>query len=192
VIRPTAWQFFRAWFDIGSQSFGGGASTLLMMRRVLVDQKRWVTPRQFAEAFGLAQLSPGIHFVALAGLLGRTIAGPRGIGLAVAGMMVPSGVITAVFTVLFVNVSGQPFVAYALSGAGPVAAGMTMGLAVTIARPLIRHRRVGAVDVLLVVVSCFALLLQMASPMVTILAGAAVGAVALRSPRPTSTDVPMS
>jgi len=41
-------------------------------------RERWLSAREFGEAWALSQLSPGIHLVALAGLIGRRAAGWRG------------------------------------------------------------------------------------------------------------------
>jgi len=85
----------RAWIAVGTQSVGGGTSTLFLIRRLVVERHRWVTARPFTEDWALSQLSPGIHLVALAGLLGDRIAGWRGVVISVAGMMVPAAIVTA-------------------------------------------------------------------------------------------------
>src|SRR6266550_970113 len=80
----------RSWVAVGTQSVGGGTSTLLLIRRLAVDRERWMSAREFTEYWALSQLSPGIHLVALAGLIGNRIAGWRGVLVSVAGMMVPA------------------------------------------------------------------------------------------------------
>ena len=57
-----------------------------------------MSAREFGEAWALSQLSPGIHLVALAGLIGRRAAGWRGILAAVAEMMIPAAAITVALT----------------------------------------------------------------------------------------------
>src|SRR6266511_3646348 len=91
----------KAWIAVGTQSVGGGASTLFLIRRLVVERHAWVTPREFTEAWALSQLSPGIHLVALAGILGHRIAGTRGVLVAVAAMMAPAGAITAALTAAY-------------------------------------------------------------------------------------------
>jgi chromate transport protein ChrA len=56
---PSPRALARAWFDIGTQSVGGGTSTLFMIRWVLVKRHGWITLREFTEAWALSQLSPG-------------------------------------------------------------------------------------------------------------------------------------
>ncbi|MFN2521215.1 MAG: hypothetical protein ABR525_09235, partial [Candidatus Limnocylindria bacterium] len=75
---------------------------------------------------------------------------------------------------------------------GPVAAGMTIGLALILARPVLQRGRYAILDVA-VIVAAFAVLLAGAAPTIGVIgASAAFGAVFLGRERPTSTDAPMS
>ncbi|MDP9264624.1 MAG: chromate transporter [Chloroflexota bacterium] len=192
MTPPKARALARAWFDIGTQSIGGGTSTLFMIRRILVERHGWISLPEFTDAWALCQLSPGIHLVALAGLLGRRIAGIRGVAVSVGGMMVPAAVITAVLTALFGGIAQHPLAVAALLGIGPVAAGMTIGLALTLARPVLRRGRYAILD-LAVLVAAFAVLLAgLASTIAVIAVAALFGAVFLGRERPTSSDAPVS
>jgi len=189
---PSSRALARAWFDIGTQSVGGGTSTLFMIRRVVVERMGWISLREFTESWALSQLSPGIHLVALAGLLGRQIAGVRGIAVAVTAMMLPAALITAVVTAFFGEIAQHPLTIAALAGIGPVAGGMTIGLALTMARPVLQRGRYAVLD-LAVIVTAFALLLtNTAQTIVVIVVAGAFGAILLGRERPTSTDAPMS
>lgn len=188
---PSSRALARAWFDIGTQSVGGGSSTLFMIRRVLVERKGWITLREFTEAWALSQLSPGIHLVALAGLLGQRIAGARGVIVSVAGMMVPAAIITALATALLGEIAQHPLTIAALAGIGPVAGGMTIGLALTLARPVLQRGRFAILDLAVIAAAFGVLLAGLAQTIVVIFAAAAFGAVLLRRERPTSSDNPM-
>jgi len=41
----------RAWVTVGTQSVGGGTSTLLLIRRLAVERERWMSAREFGEAW---------------------------------------------------------------------------------------------------------------------------------------------
>src|SRR5258708_11657596 len=155
---PSSRALARAWFDIGTQSVGGGTSTLFMIRRILVERMGWITLREFTEAWALCQLSPGIHIVALAGMLGRTIAGTRGVVVSVAAMMVPAAVITAIVTAFFGQIASHPLTIAALLGVGPFAGGMTIGLALTMAQPALQRARPPIIDVAVIALACAVLL----------------------------------
>jgi chromate transporter len=189
---PSSRALARAWFDIGTQSVGGGSSTLFMIRRILVERHGWITARDFTEAWALSQLSPGIHLVALAGLLGREMAGLRGVLVAVAGMMVPAAIITAVATALLGQVAQHPLTIAALAGIGPVAGGMTIGLALTLVRPVLQRGRYAILDVAVMVAAFGILIAGYPQTLVVIVAAGVLGAVLLGRERPTSSDAPMS
>lgn len=189
---PSSRALARAWFDIGTQSVGGGTSTLFMIRRVVVERMGWITLREFTESWALSQLSPGIHLVALAGLLGRQIAGLRGIAVAVTAMMLPAALITAIVTAFFGEIAQHPLTVAALAGIGPVAGGMTIGLALTMARPVLQRGRYAILDVAVIGTAFGALLSGVAQTIVVIVVAGAFGAALLGRQRPTSSDAPMS
>jgi chromate transporter len=176
----------RSWFAIGTQSVGGGAGTLMLIRRHIVERHRWVTPREFTEYLALSQLSPGIHLVALAGLLGNRVSGVKGIAVAVAAMMIPAAIVTTLMTAGFSAVADHPLARAGLTGMGPATGGMTIALAIILARDTRRHGRAAIVDVLVVVAALVILAFTGASSILVIVAAGALGAVALGRERPTS------
>jgi len=176
----------KAWIAIGTQSVGGGTSTLLLIRRFIVERNAWVTPREFTESWALSQLSPGIHLVALAGLLGQRIAGWRGVVTSVAGMMIPAALVTAAMTAAYGLIADQPLARAALAGMAPATGGMTLGLALVMARDTRRHGRAALVDALVVIVAFAVLTYTNVSSILVIVAGAAIGSVFLRRERPES------
>ncbi len=175
-----------AWIAVGTQSVGGGTSTLFLIHRQLVERHHWITRREFAEAWALSQLSPGIHLVALAGLLGRQIAGWRGVAASVAGMMVPAAIVTTLMTAAYASIADQPLARAALLGMAPATGGMTLALALVMARDARRHGRAVVVDAAIVVVTFAILTFSSASPVLVIAVSAALGAGFLGRERPTS------
>jgi chromate transporter len=176
----------KAWIAVGSQSVGGGASTLFLIRRLIVERHQWVSPRAFTEDWALSQLSPGIHLVALAGLLGNRIAGWRGVAISVGGMMIPAAFVTAALTAAYGTIADLPVAQAALAGMGPATGGMTAGLALVMIREARQHGRAFILD-LIVVLAAFAILsFTRTSSILVILAGALIGSAFLRRERPTS------
>jgi len=173
---------------VGTQSVGGGSSTLLLLRRFLVERRRLLSERDFTEAWVLCQLSPGIHLVALAGLLGQRIAGWRGVVVAVSGMMVPAAIITAIMTAAYGVIADQPIARAALAGMAPATGGMTLGLAFILVRGARRHGLRAVVDFALVAVAFAVLLVTTLSSLLVIVSGAMFGAMFLGRERPTSPE----
>lgn len=176
----------RAFVAVGTQSIGGGTSTLFLMRRLVVERHRWLTPREFTEHWALSQLSPGIHLVALAGLVGRHVAGWRGVAVAITAMMVPAAAMTAAITAVYREIADQPLAAAALAGMAPATGGMTLALALLMLRDARRHGRAAIVDVFIAVAAFAVLLATSLSSVVVIVAAAIVGVLFLGRERPTS------
>jgi chromate transporter len=173
---------------VGTQSVGGGSSTLLLLRRFLVERGRLISERDFTEAWVLCQLSPGIHLVALAGLLGQRIAGWRGVLVAVSGMMVPAAIITAAMTAAYGAIADQPLARAALAGMAPATGGMTLGLAFVLVRGARRHGLRAVVDIALVAVAFAVLMVTTISSVMVIICVATFGALFLGRERPTSPE----
>jgi chromate transporter len=173
---------------VGTQSVGGGSSTLLLLRRFLVERGQHVSERDFTEAWALCQLSPGIHLVALAGLLGQRIAGWRGVVVAVSGMMVPAAIITAAMTAAYGVIADEPLARAALAGMAPATGGMTLGLAIVLVQGARRHGLRAVVDIGLVIVAFAVLLYTTVSSVMVIVLAAAFGTLFLGRERPTSPE----
>ena len=68
-IRPTVFDLFAGFFVVGICGFGG---VLPWARRMIVDQRQWLTPAEFTEMLGLCQFLPGGN------IMNVTIAWARG------------------------------------------------------------------------------------------------------------------
>lgn len=74
-------------------SVGGASSVLPEMHRTLVEVQGWMTGREFAELYALAQASPGPN-VLVVSLFGWQAAGWAGAVVATLAMVAPSSVLT--------------------------------------------------------------------------------------------------
>lgn len=165
---------------IGTQSVGGGPSVLFLMRRELVERRRWLTHREFLEDWALSKLSVGINLVALTGLEGLRVAGRRGLAVALAVFLIPTGAITAALTAVYLAVRDDALVRAALAGAGPVIAGMTVAIAYTFATQAVRRGWRGIADRGYAAGVVAVGLLAFVSPVFVIATGIVVGGLFLR------------
>lgn len=138
---PSMWRLFRVWASIGLQSFGGGATTTLLIQRVFIERTGWVTEQEFLRLWNLCLLTPGINLIALTVLLGKKMGGTRGIVVSLAGMLAPSGAITCLLAALFVQVERSATTQAVLRGVIPATGGVMMLVLVNFARPLVQSAR---------------------------------------------------
>jgi chromate transporter len=139
--RLGTWTILRVWTGIGLQSFGGGASTQLLIWRTFADRHGWVEADELLRFWNLCQITPGINLVALTILIGRKLGGVRGIVAALAGLLLPSAAVTCGLAAGFEAVQHNPAVHAILRGVVPATAGIMGLVSVNFARPLWRSVR---------------------------------------------------
>lgn len=134
---PGPWKLFRIWAIIGLQSFGGGASTTLLIQRAFIDKYDLMTLEDFTHFWSLCVMTPGINLLALTVLLGRKFAGVRGIIASLAGLLVPSATITCLLAAGFRLIQNSPSVQAILRGIIPATAGIMLLVGLNFAQPLL-------------------------------------------------------
>src|SRR5579864_3926736 len=137
--RPSKWQLFRIWASVGLQSFGGGASTTFLIQRAFIQKHRWLSIEEFLHLWNLCILTPGINLVALTVLIGRKLGGTWGIVVSLAGMLLPSALITCLLAAIFEQIEHVAAVQAVLRGVIPATGGIMLLVGLNYALPLIRR-----------------------------------------------------
>ena len=186
---PTAWTLLRVWAAIGLQSFGGGASTQLLIRRTFVERLGWVGADELARMWNLCLVTPGINLIALTVLIGRKLAGPWGIVASLAGLLLPSASVTCLLAAGFTLVQHSSVVHAILRGVVPATAGIMVVVGVEFARPqMARARSEGAVamaaSIAIIALATAGLVVLKLSVAGVIVAAGVVGLVVLTRRRP--------
>jgi len=175
---PSLWELFAAWLSIGIQSWGGGSSTLILIHEAC-RKHGWLDDDEFVRWWALVQIAPGTNLIKLTLLIGRKLRGLPGMFAAIAGLLMPSALVTVLMTAGFTAVQGQPLVQAAMRGVLPAAIGLSLAMGVQMAQPLaVRAYREGpprlAVSILIVVAAGWLMASNAVSPVLALLgAGAA-------------------
>lgn len=128
-ITPS--DLFRAFAEMSVYGFGG---VMPWARRVMVDRRRWVDDREFAELLAIGQILPGPNICNISVIVGYRYCGPRGALAAIAGLMSAPFVIVLVLGALYHRFGALASVQGALRGMGAVAAGLVLTTAVKLAQ----------------------------------------------------------
>ena len=104
----TCQLLFFIWLKIGGTSFGGGAVTQYLIQENFIYKHKWITAEEYANIIGMCQITPGINIIAYTILIGKRLAGRRGIILSVLGLILPSVVITIMISAIYANISQYP------------------------------------------------------------------------------------
>ncbi len=179
---PSPWRLFRLWAGIGFQSFGGGASTQFLIQRTFTERYPWLTPEELLHFLSLCTLTPGINLIALTILIGRKLAGRRGIAASLVGLLGPSAAITCLLAALLVRFEGHPAVPATLRGVVPATAGAMLLVGLNFARPLARtaaREGFGSLlaSVVVVVAAALAIIVLHVPVALIVIAAIGVGAV---------------
>src|SRR5437773_1222345 len=118
--RGTLGEVASLFLKLGLIAFGGPAAHIALMRREVVERRKWVTEQQFLDLLGASNLIPGPTSTELAIYLGYTRAGPLGLVLAGALFILPAMVLVLVFAWSYVQYGTTPQAAALLYGIKPV------------------------------------------------------------------------
>jgi len=92
---------FLVWLKIGFLSFGGPASQIALMHRILVEEKKWLSEPQFLHALNFCMLLPGPEAQQLAIYSGWLLHGLRGGFVAGLLFVLPGFLVMLVLSVLY-------------------------------------------------------------------------------------------
>jgi chromate transporter len=84
-VSPTLAEATRVWLKIGLLSFGGPAGQIALMHKEIVEDRKWLSERQFLNALSFCMLLPGPEAMQLATYAGWRLHGTLG-GL-IAGLL---------------------------------------------------------------------------------------------------------
>jgi chromate transporter len=100
----------KVWAKIGCLSFGGPAGQIALMHREIVDQRLWLTEKEFLSALNFCMLLPGPEAMQLATYSGWKMHGVKG-GLA-AGLLfvLPGAAVVLALTTLYASFGKLPVV----------------------------------------------------------------------------------
>ena len=130
---PSRRELFLRFLIVGMQGFGG---VLPFARRMLVEQRRWVSEREFIEVLSLSQFLPGPNIVNVSIIVGSRFRGASGSVAAVLGLMLMPFLIVLALAALYAQFAAIEAVRGATNGVSAAATGLVIATAIKMAQPL--------------------------------------------------------
>ena len=124
---------FFGFLKIGLSGFGG---VLPFARRMIVDERRWLSEFEFLDVLSLSQFLPGPNIVNVSIIIGRRFCGVIGSIAACTGLMLMPLAIVLALATLYEQVAHVEAVRSAVSGVSASASGLILATALKLARPL--------------------------------------------------------
>jgi chromate transporter len=138
-------ELFFGFLKIGLLGFGGIAP---WARHVIVEEKRWVTDKEFAAILGIGQILPGPNTMNASVILGDRFQGVTGVLVCLLGQMAMPLVIVTGLALVYERFASVPEVRAALVGAAAGAAGLVLGTALK----MIQKIRPSALAILMAII----------------------------------------
>src|SRR5262245_44257108 len=108
------YELFTGFFSIGARSFGG---VMPWAHRVMVEERRWMTPQDFTETIGLCQFLPGPNVGNASIVLGKRWFGLTGALVAFLGLFgLPFVWVLALFAFYADFAAGNPTLRAVVTG----------------------------------------------------------------------------
>ena len=149
---------------------GGVNSTVPEMQRQVVDVRGWMSARDFAALYALAQAAPGPNML-VSTLVGRNVAGIAGAAVATLAMVGPSSVLTWISASAWHRFRARPWRRRMQAGITPVTVGLVAAAAALLAASTAVTWRAG----LLTFVVAAAVLGTRVHPLLLLAAGGLLG-----------------
>lgn len=131
--NPTVVDLFAGFFVVGVFGFGG---VLPWARRMIVDQRKWLTQSEFTEMLGLCQFLPGGNIMNVTIALGSRFRGVAGAAASLLGLMTAPVAIVILLGVVYDQYAEYPPVHRAFVALSAAAAAYMLSTAWKIAAPL--------------------------------------------------------
>jgi chromate transporter len=116
----------RDWTRIGLTGFGGPPAHIRLLRRLVVERRRWLGPVEFEDAVAACNLLPGPASTQLAIFCAQRVAGPPGALVGGLGFVLPAVAAVLVSSTLFLAHAPPDWVRGAGSAAGAAVAAVAV------------------------------------------------------------------
>ena len=126
-------ELFVGFLAIGARSFGG---VMPWAYRVMVEERRWITAADFTDTVGLCQFLPGPNIGNTSVVLGKRWFGWRGSIVGFLGLVAVPFAWVLALAALYSDYATIPLVRSIVIGVGAAGAGLFIGTAVKLGRPL--------------------------------------------------------
>ncbi|MFY0692539.1 MAG: chromate efflux transporter [Paracoccaceae bacterium] len=110
MTHPSRQDAFAAFTQIGLQSFGGPAAQISLMHRVLVEQKGWLSEKQFLNALSFCMLLPGPEAMQLATYAGWRLHGITGGLMAGLLFVLPGAAVIFALAAIYTTLGEVPLI----------------------------------------------------------------------------------
>lgn len=166
-------ELFLVFARIGAFTFGGGYAMLPLLQKEIVDKRGWATDEELVDYYAIGQCTPGIIAVNTATFIGYKQRGIPGAIFATFGIVFPSLVIITTIAAFFVDFQKFAIVNHAFGGIRVVVVALITDAIIKLWKKSVKDW----VGIIVFAISFLAIVFLDISPIVIIIASAALGII---------------
>ncbi len=133
-VKMTRLDLMTGFMLVGLFGFGGIAASAY---HVIVERRKWLSPKEYASVLGLGQVLPGANLINMTTIIGDRFHGAVGAALALSGLISAPLFILVALAELHDRYAELPDVRAATLAAGAGAVGLTFGTGAKLARNIL-------------------------------------------------------
>ncbi|HWW04736.1 chromate transporter [Collimonas sp.] len=132
---PSSRELFLGFLMLGLIGFGG---VLPLARRIIVEQRRWLTAAEFTDMLGLCQFLPGGNIINLSVAIGLHFRGVSGALASLLGLIAAPSAIVIALGVVYQRFQDNPSVQHMFAGLAAAASGLLISMALKMLMPILK------------------------------------------------------
>ncbi len=166
---PSLAGLFLSFLKLGATAFGGPAM-VTYIRRMAVEQKKWMDDSSFKNGIAFCQMVPGATAMQVSAYVGLTLRGVSGAAVSFIGFGLPAFLCMTALSALYVQNRQLPAVTSAFNGLQAIIVSIIANAAITFGRANIKNWKAAVIAVLAAVLFGFSI-----SPFLVIILAALAG-----------------
>lgn len=140
MSQPSLHDVGKVFLRAGNVAFGSGTGSTVLLRRDLVENRRWLGPHQFALCYALARVTPGTNLFALFSAAGWFLRGWPGAVVAIVASSLPASIAVVLLTLGYLAIHTSRLGQAAITGAMAAVVGTIIAGAWLLIQPDIRGK----------------------------------------------------
>lgn len=136
-MKPTLADLFLSFARVGLCSFGGATP---WVRKLIVDDQKWMTDSEFASLLGLCQLVPGPAATNLTLCVGMRLHGWQGALSAASGLLFAPVILACTLAAIFDAYGASPTVQAATHGMAAAGVGLLLAVGIKLAEGIKKEK----------------------------------------------------
>jgi len=143
---PSLARLFLSFLKLGATAFGGPAM-VAYIRRMAVEQKKWIDAGSFKNGVAFCQMVPGATAMQAAAYVGLKVRGVGGAAVTYIGFGLPAFIFMTVLSILYVQNRELPAVISAFNGLQAIIVSIVANAAITFGRANIKNWKAAVIAV---------------------------------------------